>query len=155
MKQLGYSKYVIQGGDLGGLVLRHQASLYPDSVVACHSNFWVVAPNSEDLERYRDGKSTPDETATIETYEGFVKTAWSYGQIHLQRPLRLAVGLTDSPVGLAMWIYDGMWPGVGDPSFWSTEDIITWTMMHWIQGPYGAIRIYREAAKVVFSLTPK
>jgi pimeloyl-ACP methyl ester carboxylesterase len=148
MKQLNYYKYVIQGGDLGGLVLRHQAYLYPDSVVSCHSNFWVVPPNATDLERYRENKSTPNEAATIEIYQGFVNNGWSYGQIHLQRPLRLGIGLTDSPIGLAMWIYDGMWPGVSDPLFWSTEDIITWTMMYWIQGPYGASRIYREAAKV-------
>ncbi|TVY42918.1 putative epoxide hydrolase [Lachnellula occidentalis] len=147
MKQLNYSKYVIQGGDLGGLILRHQAYLYPDSVISCLSNFWVVAPNQSDLERYRDNKTTADETATIQNYEGFTKNSWSYGQIQQQRPLRLGFGLTDSPVGLAMWIYDAMWPGVSDPSFWSTEDIITWTMMHWIQGPYGATRIYREAAK--------
>ena len=148
MKQLNYKKYVIQGGDLGGLILRHQAHLYPESVISCHSNFWVVPPNAEDLERYKNNESTADEKATIETYQGFINNRWAYGQVQQTTPLRLAHGLTDSPVGLAMWFYHAMHPSVTSPSFWTLEDIITWTMMYWIQGPYGASRIYKEAAKV-------
>ncbi|TVY89610.1 putative epoxide hydrolase [Lachnellula willkommii] len=147
MQQLNYSKYVIQAGDLGALILRHQAYLYPDSVISCLSNFWPVPPNASDLERYHDNKTTADETATIENYQRFTQNSWSYAQVQQQRPLRLGFGLTDSPVGLAMWIYEALGRSVADPSFWSTEDIITWTMMHWILGPYGATRIYKEAAK--------
>ena len=148
MKQLNYLKYVIQGGDLGGLILRHQASLYPESVISCHSNFWVVPPNAEDLERYRNNESTEDEKATIQIIQGFTTTRWAYGQVQQTTPLRLAHGLTDSPIGLAMWIYHAMHPSAPYPGFWNLEDIITWTMMYWIQGPLGGFRFYKEAAKV-------
>ncbi|KAG0651050.1 Epoxide Hydratase [Hyphodiscus hymeniophilus] len=147
MKQLGYSKYVIQGGDQGAFILRYQAHLHPESVVAVHSNFWIVPPNSNDLQRYQNNETTEDETVSIEAYEGFTTTFWGYGQIQQTRPLRLGFGMTDSPIGFAMWIYDGMWGIVNNPGFWTPEDIITWTMMMWIQGPYGASRIYKEAAK--------
>ena len=148
MKQLNYNKYVIQGGDLGGLILRHQAHLYPESVISCHSNFWVVSPNTDDLELYKNNGSSTDEKAIIELYQGFINNRWAYAQVQQTTPLRLAHGLTDSPVGLAMWYYHAMHPGVVSSSFWTLEDIITWTMMYWIQGPNHSLRFYKEAAKV-------
>ena len=45
MGQLGYTKYVIQGGDLGGVIgviLRYQAQLFPQRVVSALSNFWII-----------------------------------------------------------------------------------------------------------------
>ena len=46
MHQLNYPRYVIQGGDLGGITLRYQASLFPESVVSILSNFWIIPPNA-------------------------------------------------------------------------------------------------------------
>jgi pimeloyl-ACP methyl ester carboxylesterase len=34
MSQLGYSKYIIGGGDFGALTLRHMATDFPDSMVS-------------------------------------------------------------------------------------------------------------------------
>ena len=47
-----------------------------------------------------------------------------------------------------MWLYDGMWPAVEDVGLLTPKEIITWTMMHWIQGPYGPMRIYKEGSDV-------
>jgi hypothetical protein len=63
------------------------------------------------------------------------------------RPLQLAVGMTDCPVGSAAWIYDFMFNHV-DAYLWTPEEIITWTMMYYIQGPYGGFAMYHELAKV-------
>jgi hypothetical protein len=62
--------------------------------------------------------------------------------------LRLAIAMTDSPMGLAMWIYDSVVHGVVDPNIWTPELLITWTMMHWICGPYGAFGLYKNGALV-------
>lgn len=144
MQQLGYSKYVIQAGDAGGIIMRYQAHLYPDSVVSGVNNFWVVSPNESDLQLYHAGQASADETAIIDRMRYFMTSLWGYGQIQQTRPLRLAHGLTDSPIGLAMWIYDALWPSAWDVAVFTPKEIITWTMMHWIQGPYGAMSIYKQ-----------
>ncbi|RVX67737.1 hypothetical protein B0A52_07860 [Exophiala mesophila] len=146
MQKLGYKKYVFQGGDAGDLINRYMAVDFPESVVSGHSNFWVIPPNEDDLDKYRRNESSPDEKYLIELYGGFTTKHWAYGQIHQTRPLKLAGAMTDSPVGLAMWIYDSVVSGVPDPSIWTPELIITWTMMHWINGPYAAFSLYKNGA---------
>ncbi|RYP53552.1 hypothetical protein DL768_001507 [Monosporascus sp. mg162] len=154
MLQLGYDRYVIQGGDAGGIIMRYQASLYPSSVVSGLNNFWVTSPSETDMERYRSGETSEDETAVIELLESFVTQHFGYGQIQQTRPLRLAYALTDSPVGLAMWIDDAIYNGLWDPTFYGPRELITMSMMHWIQGPYGATRIYKEGSLAgAFNLT--
>lgn len=148
MVKLGYTKYVIQAGDAGGIIMRYQAHLYPDSVISGLNNFWVVSPSDEDRAKYRQKKTSPDEDYVIELLDGFVNKLWGYGQIQQTRPLRLAYAMTDSPIGLAAWLLDAVWNAVEDSSVWTSETLITWTMMLWIQGPYASFRLYREGALV-------
>ena len=126
--------------------MRYQAHLYPDNVVSGLNNFWVVQPNATDLARYAANQTTPDENHIIKTLTSFIDTSWAYGQIQQTRPLKLAYAMTDSPLGLAMWIYDALVSAAWDASVWTPETVITWTMMHYIQGPYAAFRWYKEEA---------
>jgi hypothetical protein len=148
MTKLGYSMYVIQGGDAGDFILRYQASDYPENVISALSNFWIIPPNDKDKDRYHKGESTSDERHIIELLGKFETQFWAYGHLHQTRPLRLAWGLTDSPLGLAMWIYDSVAGVVVDPIVWTPERLITWTMMHWIPGPYAAFSLYKHGSKV-------
>jgi epoxide hydrolase-like protein len=148
MLKLGYSKYVFQGGDAGDFINRYAAHDFPDSVVSGLSNFWVIPPNDSDLERFRTKETSEDEDYIVTHLDNFFSSGWGYGQIQQTRPLKLASGLMDSPVGLAMWIYDSVAKGEPDSGLWTEERIITWTMMHWINGPYGAFSLYRNGAKV-------
>lgn len=136
----------MQGGDAGGIIMRYQANLYPESVVSGLNNFWLSSPSEEDRQRLELGQSSEDEGSFIKLHDWFITELWGYGQIQQTRPLRLSFPITDSPVGLAMWLYDAMWPTVENVEVWTPEEIITWTMMHWIQGPYGPLRIYKEGA---------
>ncbi|KAJ9613550.1 hypothetical protein H2200_003492 [Cladophialophora chaetospira] len=147
MLKLGYDKYVIQGGDAGDFILRYQAVDYPESVVSALSNFWIIPPDDADKENYRSGQSTDDEKFIIELLNRFETKHWAYGQLHQTRPLKLAWGLTDSPLGLAMWIYEAVVSVVVDPAVWTPERLITWTMMHWIPGPYAAFSLYKHGAE--------
>jgi len=150
MQKLGYDKYVFQGGDAGDFICRYAAVDFPDSVVSGLSNFWVIPPNESDLERYRKKQTSEDENYVIDLLATFTTKYWAYGHLHQTRPLRLAIAMTDSPIGLAMWIYDSVVAGVPDPSIWTPQLLITWTMMHWICGPYGAFGLYKNGALVSF-----
>jgi len=146
-KQLNYPKYVIQGGDFGGFTLRYMAGDFPETVVSGLSNFFPIPPNATDLQRFSAGETTPEENYNIEALNTFETYYAGYRNIQQTRPLQLAVGMTDSPVGLAAWIYDFMFLHV-DAYPWTPEEIITWTMMYYIQGPYGGFAMYHELAKV-------
>lgn len=156
-EKLGYRKYVFQGGDAGDLINRYAAHDFPNSVVSGLSNFWVTPPTSAEIETYRAQgfPADSDENYFCALWTGFFKTGWGYAQIQQTRPLKLAHGLTDSPVGLAMWIYDSVSMGI-EPErreeVWTMESVITWTMMHWLNGPYGAFSLYKQGAKVSHNL---
>jgi pimeloyl-ACP methyl ester carboxylesterase len=152
-EKLGYDKYVFQGGDAGDLINRYAAHDFPESVVSGLSNFWVVPPTDEDLRMSRQHEFTEDsdEQYFCAHWSDFFRSSWGYAQIQQTRPLKLAQGLTDSPVGLAMWIYDAVFAGIGPArrdEVWTLDRVITWTMMEWLNGPYGAISLYKQGAKV-------
>ncbi|KAI3576311.1 Alpha/Beta hydrolase protein [Fusarium oxysporum f. sp. albedinis] len=145
MLQLGYSRYVIQGGDFGGVILRYQAHYFPKHVISALSNFWIIQPGNNDLRRLSQGEATPDEVAYIEIIEKYENQGSGYRLIMSTEPLTVAYGMTDSPLGNAVWMYSIM-NRVIDPAImaWTPEEIITWSMMYWIQGPYGGMRFYKE-----------
>lgn len=147
MQQLGYPRYVQQGGDIGGFVLRRQAALYPDNVVSALSNFWVVRPNDTDLDlaRYAANETSEGESTYIKALETFIVQGSGYRHMHETQPLTLAYLANDSPLGFLIWIYALMEPLI-DPrtTSWSLGEIITWSLMYTIQGPYGGFRMYKE-----------
>ncbi|KAL7935542.1 Alpha/Beta hydrolase protein [Trichoderma chlorosporum] len=148
-QHLGYKHYVAQGGDAGDFIIRFAAVDFPDAVVALHSNFWVVPPTPDDRTKLKEGNSTPEEIDIIRRLDGFSGQRWAYGHLHQTRPLRLAHAMTDSPVGLAMWIYDVLVSCVEKENvakIWTPDRVITWTMMHWIPGPYAAFSLYKHGA---------
>ncbi|KAI5460960.1 Alpha/Beta hydrolase protein [Mariannaea sp. PMI_226] len=145
MNQLGYDKYVIQGGDFGGVILRFQAHNFPKNVVSALSNFWIIQPGENDIRKLSEGLATPDEVTYIKVLETYINQASGYRILQETQPLTAAFALSDSPLGNAMWIY-ALMAEVIDPSImaWTPEEIITWSMMYYIQGPYGGLRFYRE-----------
>ena len=145
--QLNYTQYVFQAGDFGASILRVMASEYPSSVVSVLSNFWLTPPNATDLLRYSEGLTSADENTTIQIYDSF--NALSGYRIEMEtQPLQAATGMTDSPLGNAMWNYNFMIYAV-DQYKWTPEQIITWSMMYYIQGPYGGMRLYKETLEEV------
>ncbi|KAH8802467.1 Alpha/Beta hydrolase protein [Xylogone sp. PMI_703] len=147
MLQLDYGKYVIQGGDFGGVILRFQANLFPKNVVSALSNFWIIQPAESDIRRFAQGLATPDEVAYINILETYINQASGYRIIQETQPLTAAFAISDSPLGNAMWIY-ALMAAVVDPAIkaWTADEIITWSMMYYIQGPYAGMRFYKEVA---------
>ena len=126
MEQLGYTHYVIQGGDFGGFILRYMAGDNPSAVLSALDNMWLVPPNATDLQRYSLGLTSADENTTIATINNFVSELSGYRLIQETKPLQVAIGMTDSPVGFAMWIFNIMINTV-DHYVWTPEEIITWS----------------------------
>lgn len=104
MEQLDYHKYVVQGGDFGGSIMRIMAGDYPSSVVSILSNFWLIPPNATDLLRYQQGLTSADENTTIGSLDAFTTQLSGYRLEQETQPLQVAIALTDSPLGNASGI---------------------------------------------------
>ncbi|KAL6904759.1 Alpha/Beta hydrolase protein [Trichoderma evansii] len=143
MLQLGYDKYIVHGGDLGSHTVRYMAIDHPESVRALHTNLWYQVPNKTDMERFNAQNSTAEEALLINVLATFRLTYLGQRQVFENQPLQWAYAATDSPVGFAAWVIAELLGG--SPSYpWTADEIITWTMLLYIQGPFGSARMYKE-----------
>ena len=103
---LGYERYAAQAGDWGSFVTSRLALQHPESVIAIHLTMLPLRPHLKH-------PSQPPVTAEEAEWIGKMKTWWrqeeGYRSIQSTKPMALAFGLTDSPVGLAGWLADKYW----------------------------------------------
>ncbi|KAK3385163.1 Alpha/Beta hydrolase protein [Podospora didyma] len=143
MHQLGYSSYAIFSTDLGWEVamwMVHDASA---SVTAHMTDFFLPQPNATDLARFAAEQTTAEETAWISSLQAYQTDDFGYAIVQSTRPLALALAMTDSPVGFAGWVQQ-LLSTASDGYPYTPEEVITTSLMLWIQGTYGNLRTYKE-----------
>ena len=121
MSRLGYRRYVSQGGDWGSVVSDVMARQAPAGLLGIHVNMPATVP--PDVTRaLNDGTPAPSglsevEQAAFESLNTFYKKNCGYAAMMVTRPQTVGYGLSDSPVGLAAWMYDkfALWTFSG---FW-------------------------------------
>lgn len=148
MAQLGYDRYVAQGGDWGALVTRYLGEHFTPNVVAIHTNMLFALPP--------DGASdamvgvTEDEIAAIVRTSAQVADGTAYMDVQSTRPHSVGFGLDDSPIGLAGWILEkfAAWCDTRDGMPVSTDRLIDNLMMYWLtRTATSAARLYYESAR--------
>jgi pimeloyl-ACP methyl ester carboxylesterase len=102
MRRLGYTHYVAQGGDWGAGVTSWMAKQQPSGLAAIHLNLPILFPPPPPP----PGGYTAEEQAALAQLERFSTDGSGYASIQGTRPQTLGYGLTDSPIGQAMWIYE-------------------------------------------------
>ncbi|KAH8588636.1 epoxide hydrolase [Bisporella sp. PMI_857] len=147
MLALGYTEYVVQGGDLGYGIARFLALSYgPEHVKAHHVN--CVAPAqptaTEHPELHAKVQATPltsSELAGLARSEEFSKEGNGYYKQQSTRPLTTGYFMQDSPVGLLAWIYEKLhdW---SDNYFWTDDEILTWVSIYYFSRPGPAATSY-------------
>jgi pimeloyl-ACP methyl ester carboxylesterase len=147
MEELGYERYTISGGDVGGDVAELLAAAHPSRVAALHLT--NVSP------RHRfavDPASLPAEAAAyLERAAAWSRAEGGYIAEQSTRPNTLAIGLGDSPAGLAAWITEKLigWSdttGGMDHAF-SMDEILTWITAYWLTNTIGtSFSAYAEPA---------
>ena len=154
MAQLGYPRFVAQGGDWGALVTRRLGEAHADQVLAIHVNMLFAMPGPEmddpmsllaDSERERF-------TAAI----GRIAQGTGYMALQSTRPDALGVGLEDSPVGLAGWILEKFhaWTDRRDGMPIRIDRLLDNLMLYWLTGTAtSAARLYCESARAGSSAT--
>jgi pimeloyl-ACP methyl ester carboxylesterase len=143
MTALGYERFGAAGGDIGSHVSRYLALNFPDRVVAVHrTDAGLPVGRPDDL--------SPAEQAWFEQVAAWGAAEGAYAAMHRTKPQTAAVGLNDSPAGLAAWIVEKMqsWSDRGVDGF-TRDEILTNVMIYWLTGTIGSsMRMYRANAAI-------
>ena len=146
--ELGYARYGAHGGDWGGAVTASVAHARPDDVTGAHVTLVIGAPH------LGDGAAplSEAEEAFMAEREQWRHEEGGYGHIQGTKPLTLAYGLADSPVGLAAWIVEKFrtWSDCGGDveSVYTKDELLTNIGIYWHTGTIGSsVRLYYESQR--------
>jgi microsomal epoxide hydrolase len=101
MRELGYDRYAVQGGDWGMPISLRLGLADPEHVVGVHVNMCVTFPPPDPAAM--EGLDQAD-LARLEFTGRFMQDGTGWQRIQSTRPQTLSYGLTDSPVGQLAWI---------------------------------------------------
>ncbi|WP_338761000.1 alpha/beta hydrolase [Nocardia vulneris] len=132
LEELGFSRYTLSGGDIGGTVAELIAAAHPDRVAALHLT--NIAPQHAFSADPAD--LAPDAVAYLARCAQWFRTEGGYIAEQSTRPNTLAVALGDSPAGLAAWIVEKLeyW---SDDSAFTPDELLTWVTAYWVTGTIG------------------
>jgi pimeloyl-ACP methyl ester carboxylesterase len=148
MRDLGYHRYAVAGGDLGSSVARFIALDNPDAVIAVHrmdAGIPVYAGDPAEL--------APDERAFLQEASSWAAAEGAYAAMHRTKPSTIAAALSDSPAGLAAWVVQKLhaWTDSrgGVAGRIPTSAILTLLTTTWATGSIGpSMRMYRANAAI-------
>jgi pimeloyl-ACP methyl ester carboxylesterase len=148
MTDLGYERFAVSGGDIGTHVARYLALDHPDRVVAVHridgGLAWPGLDPSTLSDAEREFVAATDRWRTAEG---------AYAMMHRTKPQTAAVGLNDSPAGLAAWIVEKLraWSDC-DGDLWSVythDEVLALLTEYWATATIGsAMRMYHANAAI-------
>ncbi len=146
MTAAGYNRFAAQGGDIGASVTTLLGLRHPDRLAGIHLNYipgsyrpWVKPGEILD----------PDEQASLAAAMEWYETSGAYAHIQRTRPQTAALGLNDSPAGLAAWILEKFheWSDCdGDLlSRFSQDELLSNVTLYWMtQTIASSFRLYME-----------
>ncbi len=150
MDVLGYDRFGAQGGDWGASVATRLALQAPGRVAGIQLNYLPGSyrPPLGPEARALSGAET-DFLATCDRWEA---AEGAYAHVQRTRPDTLAVGLADSPAGLAAWMAEKLWSwsdrSAEGKSTLSRDEVLANVALYWLTGTIGSsMRLYQEASR--------
>lgn len=142
-RELGLPRYVVQGGDWGGIIAAKLGATSPASVAGIHVNF-VTTPLPDD--------PAPEDAEAIAAIRRWRALESAYQRQQATQPDALTVAQTDSPAGLAAWIVEKFrrWSDSGGDVVgrFGRDTLLTNLMFYWAPSSVAsAARIYFESAQ--------
>ncbi|MER0443425.1 alpha/beta fold hydrolase [Streptomyces sp. Edi4] len=132
LAELGYSRYTLSGGDVGGTVAEVLAGRHPDRVAALHLT--NVAPQR--AQTADPATLAPDAVAYLSRAAQWFRSEGGYIVEQTTRPNTLAMALGDSPAGLAAWLGEKLDSWSGARAF-TLDELLTWITAYWVTGTIG------------------
>jgi len=152
MLELGYTKYVVQGGDWGSTVSKWMAELFPESCMGIHLNLIIAwpPPDADPLEGL-----TANEIAGLKNHEKYQTIGSGYYAIQSTKPQTLGYGLNDSPIGLAAWIIEKFHAWTDDENdklIIDLDEVLAIVSLYWFtESITSSARIYKANGGTGFS----
>ena len=149
MKRLGYTRYVAQGGDWGAPVSSALARQAPAGLLGIHINLPATVPSDVAMALAGGGPApaglSEKERAAFDSLDTFFKKYMAYAAMMGTRPQTIGYALTDTPAGLAAWMYDY---NNGEPErLLAKDDFLDDVTLYWLTNTAAsAARIYWETA---------
>lgn len=147
MKRLGYTRYVAQGGDWGAPISNALARQAPAGLLGIHVNLPATLP-ADVAKVLASGAPAPPQLSAAErdAYDAlavFNRKYRAYAAIMGTRPQTIAYSLSDSPAGLAAWMFDY---NNGEPQRLLTRDeMLDDVTLYWLTNTAASsARIYWE-----------
>lgn len=143
MSRLGYDHYGLMGGDWGSLIASRMAFSTPGRVRGLYLTLVSVPPI--------DGvEPTSEEVQLAAAAEQYSAAETAYIAIQATKPQSLAVGLTDSPAGLAAWIVEKFHAWTDHEGDLETavgrDDLLANITTYWLTGTaLSSARMYRDS----------
>ena len=137
---LGYDRYVVHGDDIGGGVANRLGMMKPDGLRAIQTANWVTP----DLDP-RDPSVSEAERDYAEAESEWDERHGAYAHVQRTRPHTLAVGLNDSPAGLATWIVEKFltWSDPATRHSLTDDLLLTNATVYWVtQTIESSVRLY-------------
>jgi pimeloyl-ACP methyl ester carboxylesterase len=110
MKRLGYTRYVAQGGDWGAPITTAMARQAPAGLLGIHVNLPAAVPPEVGMALGAGGGPpaglSEKERAAFDSLDKFYNKNRAYSVMMATRPQTIGYALTDSPAGLAAFMYD-------------------------------------------------
>ena len=147
MKRLGYTRYVAQGGDWGSPVSSAMARQAPAGLLGIHINLPATVPADVAAVLAGGGPApaglSDKERAAFDALDRFYKMHRAYAAMMGTRPQVVGQALTDSPAGLAAFMYDY---NNGEPErLLARDDFLDNVTLYWLtNSATSSARLYWE-----------
>ena len=129
---LGYERWVVSAGDVGGDVAEHLAHRHPERVSALHlTNVSPLHAVFAD----RSGLGA-EELDYLDVVARWSRAEGGYIAEQSSKPHTLAAGLADSPAGLAAWILEKLHGWAHEP--FDRDTLIAWIGAYWFTNTIGS-----------------
>ncbi len=129
MVELGYSRYLAQGGDWGGMVTALIGEQNLGHCAGIHLNLVVVGPPETGIME----SLSEEERRSLALFARYQKSGVGYAAIQGTRPQTLGYGLADSPVGQMAWIVEkfGEWSSADFVSIYGRDKLLDNVSWYW------------------------
>lgn len=148
MDELGYSRFIVHGGDWGSSIAEQLAIHHSELLDGIHlmdiPYHYLFTLKPEDM--------TPEEKEYLQAGREWQMTEGAYAMLQSTKPQTLAYAVNDSPIGLAGWIIEKFYgwsdtKGNLENSF-TKDELLTNLTIYWVTQTAGsAFRIYYETMR--------
>jgi epoxide hydrolase len=104
MDRLGYGRFAVQGGDIGGAISPEVGRVAPERVIGVHVNgalSFAVQADEDTL-----AAMSPLDRDRVARMQTFMRDEYGYIAIQSTRPGLVGIALADSPVAQLAWMLD-------------------------------------------------